>query len=326
MRLRCLASRARSETALCLVAHVLLVPVIEGCVVRRATRYFLCGVLLLLTGCTAHAATPKAPAAAAATSSKPTTSIAPLGEPPLVGSCVTIDPARTSNALSAPASGDCAHPHNAEVIFVLNTALSTLTHYPTARDVADPQGPVGQNLHDVCNHAMLYRYLNGGDEGPGAYGGDVFAESASFVPSPQQWSAGARWVECDAFYGISAPQTAPGRLAGALRREDSAAYRLCFVGQPIAFDFTPCSSGHDAEFVDVIEAPTGTSYPESLSARRLVAQDCSPSAVSYVGGRMPAGYTTDVYLPDRAAWDQHPFAYCVLVRLDRMSSATSLHA
>jgi hypothetical protein len=213
------------------------------------------------------------------------------------------------------------------VIFALKTALATLDHYPTVRDVSDAAGPVGQNLAHVCNDAMVRRYLNGGYEGPHAYDGDVFAAHASFLPSLRQWTAGARWVECDAFYGIWAPQISPGRLAGALRRENSAAYRLCMIGPPRAYDFTPCSRSHNAESVGyTVDAGKHTPYPESRAARRLIAQDCSQDVLSYGGGRMPAGYTADVYLPRRDAWAEQPFAYCVLVRLDGTTTATSVHA
>lgn len=293
---------------------------------RRSTGGLLCGLMLLLAGCNAHAAKPKAHAATTPTSSQRTDPAKEVGAPPLVGSCVTIDTARAPSSFSTPAPRDCGQPHNAEVIFVLNTALGLMNHYPTAREAADRTGLVGQNLRDVCNDSMVFRYLNGGFEGPHAYDGDIFASYASFLPSPRQWAAGARWVECDAFYGFWAPQTSPGRLAGALRRENSAAYRLCFIGAPATYDVTACSSSHNAESIGhTVEVATGTPYPQSVAARRLIAQDCSPSLLTYGGGRIPAGYTSDVYLPNRASWAEQPVAFCVLVRLDRAITATSVH-
>lgn len=286
----------------------------------------VCGLaLVLVAGCNGRSVAPRAQQPAAPTSSPVTDPGTGAGAPPLVGSCVTIDTSGAPSSLRTPASTDCGGAHNAEVVFVLNTALASLDHYPTTRDVADRTGLVGQNLRDVCNNAMIFRYLNGGFDGPHSYDGDVFAAPASFLPSPRQWAAGARWVECAAFYGIWAPQISPGRLAGALRRENSAAYRLCFIGTPSAFDFTPCSRTHNAESIGyTVDARTGTPYPHTRAARRVIAQECSPSLVSYVGGRMPAGYTADVYLPPRASWAAQPFAYCVLVRLDRATTATSV--
>jgi hypothetical protein len=133
-------------------------------------------------------------------------------------------------------------------------------------------------------------------------------------------------MECDVFYGTRFPELAPGRLAGGLTSAHSAAYRLCMSGPPSSYVFTPCSKPHLAEAAgDVVEAGPGTPYPQSRAERLPLAQQCSGSVLSDMGGRIPAGYTTDFYPVRREAWAESLVGGCVLVRLDGAGTTTSVH-
>jgi hypothetical protein len=293
------------------------------CVVRRLTGTVLCG-LVLLVGCTARGGAPTAHSTAAQTSSADTNSAASGSAPPRVGSCATIDRTGAFDALSSPAPTDCAAPHNAEVMYVANAALASVDHYPTAGDVAQVVSTAGQTLERICNSdALLFQYMTGRNDQGYPH---VFAHIATFLPSARQWASGARWMECDVFYGVRFPQTSPGRLAGALSRNDSAVYRLCMTGPPSSYVFTPCSHQHVAEAAgDTVEAAAGTPYPQSRAARQILAQQCSESVLSDMGGALPTGYVTDFYPVRREAWPDSPFGSCALVRRDGAATTTSVH-
>ena len=236
-----------------------------------------------------------------------------------------------STPRESPTHGARLRPATAVRLTTLRSSTSRIRrsasvkyHYPVAGEVAQVVSTDGQALVRVCDSdALLREYLTGRNDHGYV---NAYVHTAPFLPSRQQWAGGARWMECDVFYGVRFPEIAPGRLAGALTGAHSAAYRLCMSGLPSSYVFTPCSKPHLAEAAgDVVEAGQGTPYPKSRAERLPLAQQCSGSVLSDTGGRIPAGYTTDFYPVRREAWPESLVGACVLVRLDGSGTTTSVH-
>jgi hypothetical protein len=240
------------------------------------------------------------------------------GEPE-IGTCRTITEDQIDDPRNPPEPVDCAQQHNAETAEVDDVRLDADDPYPGDADIEDDDSAVSAALDDVCTFDLLRQYL----------GGDGLAEPyaffSSFLPSQAEWEAGARWVRCDVFYGYSRPETAPGRLAGALDGPGAAAYRSCYFGTPVTWDVGACSKPHDAEPIGAsADVPDGTPYPADRPARQALAAQCADEAGAYLGGPLPDDYVLDAYVGSESGWATGPFAECVLVPADGGRTATSL--
>jgi hypothetical protein len=238
---------------------------------------------------------------------------------PVVGTCRTIAEGQDDDPRDPPDPVACWEEHDAETAAVDDSGLGGSDPYPTARDVADEDGAAATALDGVCTRGVLTAYLGGDDLD------EPYASVAPYLPSEEQWAAGARWVRCDVLYGYSSPETAPGILAGALKGPDAAAYRACFVGDPAGWSVVPCARPHDAEPIGAhADVPDGPAYPADPPARQALAQQCFRDVGAYVGGPMPAGYALDVYVGTESQWADRPRAQCVLVPAHGGQTSTSV--
>lgn len=278
---------------------------------------------LVLAGCGGGSSRPAAHGAPVAATPSPAATI------PAVGNCYELTVDDVSDPLASPPPVDCASTHDAETVLVLATALNGVQQYPhplaagLVGEGTGPGDPVVRNLAAVCNDHLVTAYLGGDDEEAMDY---VFARYAARLPSEAEWSHGARWVRCDAVYGIGAPQPAPGLLRNALHRPDEAAFRACLSGSPTgAADEVSCSSPHQAEEIGVIpDIPEDTPYPAGTAARRaLAAAACGGSLANYVRGEVPAGYAADLWVGPPDAWPG-PVMWCLVSRSDGGTTTTSV--
>lgn len=287
-----------------------------------ALRGLGCAVLAALAGCTSTV--PGEAFRAEIPAAKPT--VPPAGPegadpaaPPVVGTCFTLTLDQALDPLASPPPVNCADEHNAETADVADTGLGPDEPYPTPSDLAQENGDVAVAVEDVCSFEDITEYL-GGDELD-----DPYAFYAAFLPSEEQWAAGARWVRCDVHYGYLEPETAPGVMAGALEGDEAAAYRACFAGNPADYDVVPCSQPHDAEPVGgYVDLPVGTPYPADPAARQAIAGECLDDIQAYVDGPMPIGYAADVYVGPSDGWSEAPYARCVVVPAGGGRSSTSV--
>ena len=203
-----------------------------------------------------------------------------------------------------------------ETVWVATDALATSSPYPTAREVTDVGGPVAQALHQVCQAGTVTTYL--GDEGGMP---PVYARFGAYLPTRQEWAAGARWIQCAVIYGLASTPTAPGVMAGALRGPRAAAFLQCFVGTPPTYEITPCSRPHDAQLLpQVIQLPIGLPYPTTVQAREPIARDCVQQLFN---PDLLPGYRVDAYPSLPATWANAPEATCVVVRTDGARTSTN---
>jgi hypothetical protein len=203
-----------------------------------------------------------------------------------------------------------------ETVWVATDALEQSRPYPTESEATDVGGPVAQALHGACSYEAVSTYL-GDDAGEH----ELYGRYAPYLPTPAEWAAGARWVQCDVIYGLASTPTAPGVMAGALHGPQAAAYLQCYRGTPQMYEVTACSQPHDAQVIPgPIQLPTGTPYPADSSARRPIALRC---AQQLFAPEMPPGYRIDAYLGSPATWANDPEATCVAVRSDGGLTSTN---
>ncbi|WP_336026490.1 septum formation family protein [Geodermatophilus sp. FMUSA9-8] len=229
-------------------------------------------------------------------------------EAPVVGTCSTIAEGQQSAPLDPPPPVECSGDHNAETAVVGDSGLADDAPHPAQADLDDPDSRISAALADLCDLDVVREYL-GGDSLD-----DPYAWYAAYLPTAEQWAAGARWIRCDVFYGYLVPEPAPGILAGALAGSDPARHRTCFVGSPADYGVAPCSEPHEAEPVgtEVAALPEGAPYPDEPT-RRSVVGSCTNVAQDYGGGEVPNGYVVDVWVDTAEEWPDYSYGRCVLV-------------
>ncbi|SEO85320.1 septum formation family protein [Trujillonella endophytica] len=226
---------------------------------------------------------------------------------PIVGTCYDLDAGQESTPLDPPGSVSCGDPHDAETAVVGDTGLGPDDERPVEDDLYDDT-PLGRAFGELCSLDDVVAYLGGEDPE------DPYAYYASFLPSEDQWEAGARWMRCDVFYGYTDPETAPGVMAGGLAGPDSAAYRVCFSGSATSYGVVPCSEPHEAEPTGfaLADVPEGAPYPDEPT-RQALAASCADEVQEYVGGPAPFGYAAAVWVDEAEDWPDGGDARCVLV-------------
>jgi hypothetical protein len=203
-----------------------------------------------------------------------------------------------------------------ETVWVATDALAESSPYPTEAAATDVGGPVAQALHSVCGIGTVTAYLgNDGSLPP------LYARTAAYLPTQEEWAAGARWVQCAVVYGLASTPPAPGVMAGGLRGPQAAAYLECFRGTPPTYEITACSRPHDAQLLpDPIHLPIGSPYPATSGARRSLAVTC---AHHLFNPDLPPGYVIDAYPASPATWASAPEVTCVVVRSDGAPTSTN---
>lgn len=270
----------------------------------RASAAVLVGLLAILSACGTSAA------------GRPSRPPAPLGAPPALGSCWQAVTPKGDLPNHPPARRQCASPHDMETVWVATDALSESSPYPTESEATDVGGPVAEALNQVCGSGTVTAYL--GDDGslPALY-----ARSAAYLPTQEEWAAGARWVQCAVVYGLASTPAAPGVMAGALRGPQAAAYLPCYRGTPPTYEVTACSRPHDAQLLPhVIQLPIGSPYPANSHARKSIALTC---AHELFNPDLLPGYRIDAYPASPATWANAPEATCVVVRSDGARTSTN---
>ncbi|MGY1812432.1 septum formation family protein [Blastococcus sp. SYSU D00820] len=278
---------------------------------RRRSALLGCAAALLLAGCTSTVAGEAFPAELEA--GKPT--VPPAGiegaDPaalPVVGACYEIGEGQEDTPLEPPMPVECGGEHNAETAVVEDTGLGPEEPRPNEDDVTDPDTDIGAALSDLCDLNTVIEYL-GGESFE-----DPYAFYATYLPSEEAWSAGARWMRCDVYYGYVTPRTSPGVLANALAGDDAAAFRTCFVGTPSDFAVTPCDQNHDAEPVgySLADIPSDAPYPDDPTRQAAVAS-CSDDVQEYLSGAaLPGDYVVDVWVDTAEEWENGAEPRCVV--------------
>jgi hypothetical protein len=243
-----------------------------------------------------------------------------VAAPPDRGACWQLRTTDFGSALDQPERRPCTQPHEAETFWVATDVLDRTLAYPSEAQAEDVSGVVGKALDNSCNWRAVSAFL--GDE---ALKYTPFVNWMGRLPSRAQWAAGARWVRCDVIYGVDAPRTAPGRLAGGLNGAHKAAFRVCYDGTPTVHQFVPCSETHQAEIVSPgVDLGDGVAFPTDPGKRRALAESVCGDDLAFVLGEdpRPAGLQLDLY---REPWNQTsgPFTVsCVLDRADGGWSTT----
>lgn len=244
-----------------------------------------------------------------------------IAAPPRFGTCWELRTSDFGTALDQPKRTLCSRPHDAETVWVATNALDPSMPYPTEAQTEDSTGPVGEALDGACSWETVNTYL-----------GDDAAHDVAFVswqarlPSREQWAAGARWIRCDAVYGVDVPELAPGRMSGALKGPRTADYRACYDGTPTDYGVVPCSKPHTAEIVSAGEdLPDDVAFPAQDRARQAMAETVCGRELGIDLGTAPrpAGFRLDLYTESQDTAPGQFTVSCVLVRDDGGRSTTN---
>jgi hypothetical protein len=237
---------------------------------------------------------------------------------PKFGTCWELRTSDFGSALDQPKRRPCSQPHDAETVWVATDTLDDSLPYPTEAQLDDTSGVVGKSLDAACNWRTINTYL--GDDA-GYY--VAFVSWEARLPSQEQWAAGARWIRCDAVYGVDRPQLAPGRMSGALKGPHAADYRACYAGTPTDYDVVPCAKPHTAEIVGVgEELPDDVAFPTQARARQAMAASACGGGLDDVfrDTPPPAGYQLDLYIESD---DSDPGKFTVSCVVDRADGAAT---
>lgn len=209
-------------------------------------------VVVLVVVATAFGCTPAEDAA------KPTTtsSTAPTGFTlPKVGECrglISRDIIRASSDSRRPSS--CEEPHGSETVFVGELPKAVADGTRAAAELLTDASPELRPVLNECDQEYQ-RYVGVSRIGPDAVRETNLAR-AFYIPPPEDWLKGARWIRCDAVTEPSSGQVNRGttkRLRGILEGDPPApAWRTCYrdVTPPpkLTFDFfTSCDQPHNGE-------------------------------------------------------------------------------
>lgn len=268
----------------------------------RVTRLWPLAAVLVLTACTSTVTGEPSPAVDDALTGEVFESV----EPPQLGACLDTTDGGYGYT-SPPKTLPCDEPHGGEVAEVVEIPESFGEEYPDEDDEALSDLLIGD---DGCGDDLATTYLGAREED------NVLAESAAYLPKLDAWEAGARWAACVVYFVLDFAERAdaPGRIAGAMRGPDAAAYRECWFGPQESFDIVPCSESHEAEptryaqYVD-IDAP----YPQDEATLQEFREICFDDVANYLERRPPDGYVADVYLPNLEDWELYNAYYCVVL-------------
>ncbi len=274
---------------------------------RRSVRLPAAVILsaVLMTGCVSRV--PGQPVTPAGSDGAPVEVFEQV-DPPTLGSCLdTVHGG--GNALSPPATVDCASPHGAEIAKVVEIPESLRESYPTEADLDSPAWAEVLYGDDGCGEYLLdNHYLGARDQD------NLLTDVFAWVPKRVAWDGGAAWVACVVEYEPGADANAPGRIAQAMRGPDAASFRECWFGPEVVYDRVPCSQPHDAEPTgESVYPDENTPFPADPLARQPLVEECAASAIDYLERDLPSGFAAAVYLPTPADWALFPSGECVIL-------------
>jgi hypothetical protein len=243
----------------------------------------------------------------------PTVGDSVIARAPERGDCWDVTKPGPTSALDDETRVPCSGAHDEETVWVDDGVLDAAAPYPTVANLAGPDDPIGKAVDDVCGYGMVEAYLGIDitlDVPP--YG--LYVSTAPRLPNRAEWAAGARWVRCDVVFGIESGEPAPGKMAGALKGPQAAAYHLCLTGTWDAYDLASCAQPHDAEAFQPFQLDYLTPWPGDARSRQDLTQSCAdglPYALTANG--LPDGFRLDVFVGPPDGWEATRLVACVLV-------------
>ncbi len=222
---------------------------------------------------------------------------------PVVGECRgPVTQAEIDPASDARPPVPCTEPHGFETIHV-----GELLGAPEAWPGDQLPPALLDQVVAACQPALdAYLAL---PSGGGYVVPNRISDYAYFVPTTEEWAAGARWFRCDACVTpLSAIEETSifGSLEGIGRAALPAAYRIC----DNANGFVPCTDPHELEYVAAVEAGQDT-YPSI--ADPALAERCRAPVAAELAISSRSDLSFSVAIPTQAAWQAGvQVIYCVV--------------
>jgi hypothetical protein len=222
---------------------------------------------------------------------------------PAVGECrPPVTQAEIDPASDARPPVPCSEPHGFETVHV-----GELIGGPAAWPGEDLPADLTTQIARACQPA-LESYLDLPMAGEYVVPNRISA-FAYFVPTADEWAAGARWFRCDAFVtplAIGEQTAITGTLEGVGGAPLPSAYRIC----DDASGFVPCTDPHDLEYVAAVQAGQDT-YP-TVSDPAL-AERCRAPVAQELAISSRSDLSFSVAIPTEEAWqDGVHVIYCVV--------------
>jgi Septum formation len=222
---------------------------------------------------------------------------------PEVGECRgPVTQAEIDPASDARPPVPCTEPHGFETVYV-----GALVEGPEAYPGEALPQALRTQIVEACQPA-LESYLDLPVRGEYAVPSRI-EDFAYFIPTAEEWAAGARWFRCDAFVVplAAGEQTdIDGTLAGVGSGPLPPAYRIC----DNASGFVPCTDPHDLEYVAAVQAGQDT-YP-TVSDPAL-AERCRAPVAQELAISSRSDLSFSVAIPTQEAWQAGlRVIYCVV--------------
>jgi hypothetical protein len=196
----------------------------------------------------------------------------------VAGTChLALDPFELSATLSdtAPAV-PCDSPHQTQTDFQLplTGSLAAQTSRP------NPELLNVTYAESCASYDRIRRFL--GARPPDVYWG---VSAYAKFPTRAEWASGVRTLVCDLSSDTATPAgpQLTQSLAGILRRQDSAAFRLCRLGSTLL----TCNRLHDAEATSPNVILLAGPWPGAAAVAAEATKACGPVAAAYL--TMPIG-------------------------------------